>query len=341
MTASGTRPRLDITAVLRLAELADLVVPYAIRVVCDLRVADHLVAGPLPGAELAERTGADPGALERVLRALAGKGIFTEVEPGTFALTPLAQPLRSDHPVSLRAAYPLLPADSRAWARFDHSVRTGESAFELVHGTDYWSYLTRNPGEAERFDGSQAAATRLELRAVLQGYDGWADLRTVVDVGGGNGAFLAGLLARLPGLSGTVLDLPHVVAGAGEVFDGLGVADRARAVGGSFFDGVPAGADAYLLKRVLYHWSDERALELLRAVRAGMRPDSRLLLLEPVVTPGDSAEVGRSYDLILLAMAGGGARSAEQIDALLTQAGLRRTRLVPTLVFPVVEAGPA
>lgn len=342
--ARAGRPRIDIAAILRLTELADCVIPFAIRAVCELRIADHLAAGALPVAELAARSGSDPAALERTLRALAGKGVFTETGPGAFALTPLAQPLRSDHPVSLRQAYPLLVGDTHAWARFDHSLRTGDSAFEHVHGMDYWTYLGRHPEDSARFDGSQAAATRLELRTMLPAYDAWSGLRTVVDVGGGNGAFLAGLLARFPAMRGTVLDLPHVVANAPESLREAGVAERATVVGGSFFDDVPAGADAYLLKRVLYHWTDDRAGVLLSRVRAAMREDSRLLLLEPVVYPGDSAEIGKIYDLILLTMAGGGARTEEQIDTLLTAAGLRMLRVVPTLMFPIVEAavaGPA
>jgi hypothetical protein len=277
----------------------------------------------------------------RTLRALAGKGIFTEVGPECFALTPLAEPLCSDHPLSLRQAYPMLRSDAYAWAHFDHSLRTGESAFEHVHDTGYWDYMATHPDDSVRFDGSQAAATRLELRTMLPAYDGWADLKTVVDVGGGNGAFLAGLLARFHGMRGILFDLEHVVANAAPVLAGMGVTDRCEVVGGSFFDTVPDGADAYLLKRVLYHWSDEQAHILLSNVRAAMRADSRVLLLEPVVYPGDSKEVGKLYDLILLTMAGGGARSEEQIAALFAGAGLRLTRVRPTLMFPLVEAVPA
>ena len=122
------RQRIDIASILRLTELADLVVPFAVRAVAELRIADLLAAGPRPVDDLAGAAGADPDALARTLRLLAGRGVFTETEPGTFGLTPLAEPLRSDHPVSLRGAYPLLPADINAWARFDHSVRTGGSA---------------------------------------------------------------------------------------------------------------------------------------------------------------------------------------------------------------------
>jgi O-methyltransferase domain len=333
------RPRIDIQSVFRLTELADYIIPFTIRAICDLGVADHLVDGPRTVEELAAATGSHPPSLHRALRALASKGIFTETEPGTFDLTPLAQPLRGDHPVSLRAAYPLLVPDIEAWAVFDHSIRTGEAAFDQVYGEGYWTYMGAHADDSARFDASQQAATRLELRTVLPAY-GWDELGTVVDVGGGNGTFLGGILARFPAMRGTLFDLPHVVAGAHERLADYGVADRCDVVGGSFFEKIPEGADAYLLKRILYGWDDERATALLQAIRAAMRPDSRLLILEPVVQPGNEFDVGKLYDLLLLCMVGGGARSRERIEELLAKAQLRLARTVPTMMFPILEIRP-
>ncbi|QWF84823.1 methyltransferase [Amycolatopsis sp. CA-230715] len=335
-----SRQRLDLQSVVRLSELADYIVPFTIRVVGELGVADELVAGPRPVAEIAEATGAHAPSLCRALRALAARGIFTEVTPETFALTPLAEPLRSDHPLSLRPAYPLLACDVAAWSRFDHSIRTGGAAFDEVHGQDYWTYLAEHPEESGRFDASQQAATRLELRSILPAYD-WASAGDLIDVGGGNGAFLAGILARFKSLRGKVYDLPHVAAGAAKLFADAGVSERAEAVGGSFLESVPAGADTYLLKRVLYHWEDDDAVRLLSNVRAAMGEGSRLLVLEPVVGPTmDEFPTGRLYDLLLLAMAGGGARGQEQIEALLQRAGLRWDRLISTPMLPIIEVSP-
>lgn len=334
-----TRPRIDIQSVFRLTELADYIVPFTIRAICDLGVADHLTEGPRPVEELAEATGSHAPSLHRALRALAAKGIFTEVTHGVFDLTPLAQPLRSDHPVSLRAAYPLLVPDIEAWAAFDHSVRTGKAAFDQVYGQGYWEYMEQHPEDSARFDASQQAATRLELRTALPAYE-WGSMRTLVDVGGGNGAFLGGILARFPDLHGTVFDLPHVVAGAHERLAEYGVADRCEVRGGSFLEEVPAGADGYMLKRILYGWDDEQALVLLRTVRRAMREDSRLLILEPVVRPGNEFDVGKLYDLLLLCMVGGGARSQERIEEMLAQADLRLERTVPTMMFPILEIRP-
>jgi hypothetical protein len=335
-----SRPRIDITSVRQLADLADYVLPFAIRAVCTLGVADHLVDGPLPVTDLAKRCDADPVALQRVLRACAGKGIFTESDPGVFGLTPLAEPLRSDHPVSLRDAYPFLVGDLHAWARFDYTLRTGRSSFEHVHGMGYWEYMAEHPEDSKRFDGSQAAGTRMEVRTLLSAYDSWTKFTTVVDIGGGNGQFLAGLLARFPHMQGTLFDQPHVVANAPNIMREAGLTDRCRIVGGSVFDGVPSGADSYLMKRFLWSWVDDRAHAVLSQVRKAMRDDSRLLIHEPVAYPGDTDEVGKTYDLILLAMGGGCARSEDELRMLFDGAGLRINRVIPTPMFPLIEAVP-
>ncbi|WP_344084760.1 methyltransferase [Luedemannella helvata] len=331
------RPSTLVESIFRLQELADYIVPFGIRAVCDLRVADCLVGGPRSVGELAAVVGAHEGSLFRVLRALACKGIFTEVEPGVFGLTPLADLLRSDHPLSLAEAYPLMSANFRAWSEFDHTLRTGESAFEHVFGTDYYAYLATSPRDSARYDGIQRAGTRLELRAMLRAID-WGRFDHVVDVGGNNGAFLAGLLARHKHMRGTLLDLPHAVGAAPALLAEAGVGERCEVVAGSFFDGVPAGADAYVLKRVLYDWPDDRAGDLLDVVRAAMRPDSRLLLLDPVIQPADAFDVGKIYDLLSLAMLAGKARTREEVIDLLDRHGLTVTRVVETPMFPIVEA---
>jgi hypothetical protein len=337
-TVSASPAGLD--AVARLTDLADYTVPFAVRVVADLGVADVLAGGPQPVDVLAERVGAHRDGLHRTLRVLAARGIFTETGPGVYALTPLAEPLRADHPLSLKAALPLLACEVDAWARCDHTVATGEAAFDRVHGRGYWEYLAAHRADAARVDAIQAAATMLHLRTMAAAYP-WGRLSTVVDVGGGNGTFLAGLLARHRNLHGTLLDLPHVVEGAPEVLAAAGVADRCAVVGGSFFDGVPAGADAYVLKTVLPGWTDARATDLLRAVRAGMRPDSVVLALEAVPPAGDAFDVAKLFDVQTLVMAGAAHRSRDQLVALFGAAGLAVTAVTPTPTLTIVEARPA
>jgi SAM-dependent methyltransferase len=336
----GTRSDAAAAGAERLVALADESLAFDIRLACDLKIPDHLAAGARTADELADEAGADRGALRLALRSLAARGVLSEDPGGRLALEPLGQMLRSDHPLGLRELYTLLSGETRAWSALDHSVRTGGSAFDAVHGHSLWDHLVANPDEGRRFVGTQRAVTRLELRAVVAGMD-WSGLRSVVDVGGGDGTLLAGLLSRLPHLRGVLFDLPYALGGAPEVLEAARVRDRCEIVPGSFFDGVPEGADAYVVKRVLYCWPDEPALRLLRRIRAAMRPDSRLFVLEPVSRPGVGFDVGARLDVLLLVLTGAGARSPEELEALFACAGLRLERIVSTPMLPMVVAAPA
>ena len=330
----------DFEALRQITQLADYIVPICIRTVSDLGVADVLADGPMSIADLASKTGTHERSLQRVMRALACRGIFSEVEPGHFALTKLADLLRSDHPLSVRDGYPLLPADIRAYARFDHAVKTGEPSFDLVHdGKNYWEYHAENPVESERFDRTQAAGTKLEAMAALRAYD-WTGLDTVCDVGGGNGMFLASLLSRRRKMKGILVDQAHVVAHSAGVFQRAGVADRCQVVGRSLFETPPSGADAYLVKRILWGWADEDVLKILRNIRSAMGEGSRLLAIEPVARPGDDWDIGKIWDLHMLALDYGWSRSREEHEAIFAEAGLRLTRIVETPFYPVIEALP-
>ncbi len=320
----------------RLVELGDYIVPITLRVVADLGVADHLRDGPRPVGELAEATGTDAPALERALRTLACKGVFTETEPGSFGLTPMAELLLTEHPVSFRGMLTLLPFDLAALIQLEYSVRTGKPAFEQVHGQSYWSYFAEHSSDGERFDRFMQSLTRLVLRSVAGRYP-WAQLNTIVDVGGGNGTFLAGLLARNESIRGVLVDQPRVVTGAGVVLDAAGVTDRCEVIAGDFFTAVPQDADGYVLKLILHDWSDEQALRILRVVRAAMRPDSRLLILDAVIPPGDAFDQAKVLDVQMLALTGGHERTQEDFEKLLGAAGLRLQEIVRTATLPILD----
>ncbi len=288
-----------VESVSRLQELADLVIPFAIRVVCDLGLADELVAGPRPVADLAAATGTHAPTLRRLLRALASKEIFTEVETDRFGLTPLAELLTSRHPLSVRGAYPLLSANFDAWSRLEHTVRTGRPAFDHVFGMGYYDHLAVTPYDCERFVANQQAGDRLEI-----------------------------------------VELPHMAARAAEHLERAGVAGRCEVVAGSFLETMPAGAGGYVLKRVLFECDDERARALLGGIRRALPETGRVLVLDPLVEPGNEFSPSKVYDLLSLVMTGGRARYREEIEALLRDAGLQLTRVVPTQMFPIVEARP-
>ena len=229
--------------VARLFELADYVVPFAVGVAANLRVADHLADRPLDVDELAARTGSNPSALYRVLRALAAKGVFAETSRRVFSLTPLADFLRSDHPHSVRELFlitDVMRSDLAAFAEIEFSVRTGESAFERAHGEEFWAYLSARPDEQRGFDALMAAITRVEFEAVAPAYD-WAQFDMVVDVGGGNGAFLGALLGRHPHMKGVLFDAAAVVERVDPILDDPELATRCEVVAGDFREGVPPG----------------------------------------------------------------------------------------------------
>lgn len=235
----------------------------------------------------------------------------------------------------MRDTHSLLPADVLAWSRLDVPVRTGEPAFDVVHGTGYWTHLAANPGDSASVDRWMRGANRLHLRTVLPAYP-WGAANTVADLGGGTGGFLAGILARHSRLRGVLYDLPHVVSGAGPVLAEAGVADRCAVLGGDLFDGAPRGADVYVLKTVLPGFTDDEAVRLLGNVAAVMAPGARLVLLEAVVVPGDTYDVAKAFDVHTMVLTGGRHRTREENATLLERAGLRLVSVTPTATLTVL-----
>lgn len=314
--------------------------PQALYVVARLGVADHLAQGPRDVEALAAAVGAHPPALRRVLRTLAAHGVFTEVEPGRYALTPVGATLRSGAPEAGRATVLSLvgPAMWQSAGALLHSVQTGRPAFDHVHGAPVFEWFGRQPDEGALFNDAMIGVHGAEPAAVAAAYD-FSGLATIVDVGGGTGNLLAAVLRAAPDARGVLQDLPHVVAPARERLGRLGLADRVEVVEGSFFDGVPPGGDAYLLSHVIHDWDDARCGRILDHVRAALRPGGRVLLVEMVVPPGDAPHPSKVLDLVMLAVPGGQERTADEYRALLAAAGLRLTRIVPTASpVSVVEA---
>jgi hypothetical protein len=335
---AGTRPRLNLQAIAKLAEVADYTYAFAVRAISEIGVADHLAAGPKPIGELAGEAGCDGDALLRTMRALVSKGVFVEDPDAVFSLGPLGELLRSDHPLSMRGFFRMQP-DVTALAGLEYSVRTGLPAFEHLYGEDYFVWLAGHDQEREEFRASQRSLNRLELLAILRAYR-WADVRSIVDVGGNDGSFVGALLGRHPTMIGTVFDLPDTASKARKHFAEVGLVERTSVVPGDLFvDRVPAGADLYTIKRVLVGFSDDRAVAALRSIRTAMRADSRLLVMEPMRTSTD--QVGVSLDVLMLVLDAGRTRTPEQFGALLGQAGLRAERTVDAGLITMVEAVPA
>ncbi len=317
-------------------------VSQAIHVVATLGIADLLTDGPRSADELAEATGAHAPALYRVLRALASIGVFVEQDDGCFALTPLAEYLRTDVPGSLRSWAMLMgrPYLFTSWGHLMHSVKTGEPAFPEVYGTTAWEYRATHPEESEIFDAAMTGLSLAEAEAVVRSYD-FSGTGALVDVGGGKGTLLAAILAANPALRGILFDQPHVVADAKDLLERAGVADRCEVVAGSFFEAVPEGADAYLLKSIIHDWDDAAAIEILRKCRAAMADTARLLLVERGIRPANESDPAKFIDLMMLVMLGGRERTAEEYERLYTEAGFKLTNIIPTgSLLDIIEGVP-
>jgi len=312
-------------------------VTQMIHVAAELGVADHLASGEKPVEELAEACGAGTDGLFRLLRGLASLGIFQETAPRQFALTPLAELLRSDHPHSMRMVGRLMGDEHYlGWADLLHSVRTGEGAFRHRYGMSVFEWYQQNPDRGAIFDGAMGDHSRAQIDALLTAYD-FSGITHLVDVGGGRGLLLQKVLAAYPALQGIVFDQPQVVA---PVVVPPELAGRLSVQGGDFFAAVPAGADAYLLKHIIHDWGDDACLLILEHIRAAMAPGARVLLVEQVIPPGNAPFPGKLLDLNMLVMTEGGReRTPTEYASLLGKAGLSLQRIVPTpSPVSVVEA---
>jgi hypothetical protein len=246
-------------------------------------------------------------------------------------LTPLGAGLRSDAPDSARdwAIFIGEPTNLAAWGDLLHSVRTGENAFRHVYGVDIWTYRQHDPELSARFDRAMTALSRPETAAVLAAYD-FGRFRRVVDVAGGNGVFLAAILAKHPALHGVLFDQPSVVTGAATLLERAGVADRCERVGGSFFEAVPPGGDAYLLKSILHDWEDDDCQRILRTIRAAMEPGTPLLIVERDLGNPNERPEAKFIDLTMLVAPGGRERTADEYAALVEAAGFQFGGVTPS-----------
>jgi hypothetical protein len=310
-------------------------------VAAKLGIADLLAKGPRTIQELARSTSTHAPSLYRVMRALAGLGVFREREDGAFETTARGRCLVSGSPGALRARAIANGEEwYRAWGGLLHSVRTGETAFDHVLGMPLFEYLSTNAGASATFNEAMASSTELAARAVTEAYD-LSQAGTIVDVGGGTGAFLAGIPTANPRARGILFDRPGVVAGASGILGSAGVADRCAVVAGDFFETVPSGGGAYILSWIIHDWDDDRAITILENCRRAMADDARLLIIEQVVPPGNEPSLSKLYDLQMLTLAGGRERSADEYRALLAAADLELARIIQTSApRSVIEALP-
>jgi hypothetical protein len=316
---------------------------HAILVAANLGLADLLKNGPLSIADLAETTGTHARSLYRMLRALASRGIFSEDADGRFSLTALADPLRSDAPDSIHnwALFVGSEAELQSWAHLSYSVRTGKPAFEHIFGKGWFDYLDDQPEMAQIFNKLMTGGSTSDAAAIIEAYD-FSVYRKIVDIGGGHGALLAHILEQNPQSSGVLFDAPSVIAGATGAIDTQVNQGRAERVAGNFFEAVPNGGDAYVLKYIIHDWDDERAITILKNCRHAMSDNGRVLLVEMVIPAGNAPSPGKFLDLEMLLYFYSRERTEAEYRDLLQQAGLELITITPTASpFSIIEAAAA
>jgi SAM-dependent methyltransferase len=325
----------------QLARLLDgYLVTQLLYVAARLGIADVLATGPRSADGIASAVGAEPRPLLRVLRGLAAEGVLAETGAAEFALTPMGAGLARLRGAALvrgqlyyQAAAGLLTA-----------VQTGGTPFEREFGATFFDHLGRHPDDEAAFHASMAGRDEDEARAVVEAYD-VSHLRTIVDVGGGRGVLLARLLAAAPEATGTVVDRAAVIPSAETYLAAAELAGRSSCVVGDFFASVPAGADVYVLSRVLHDWDDPDAARILATCRAAVRPDSVLLVVDAVLPERASERPAAiRMDLHMLVLLGARERTLAELRVLLEGAGFRLGRVAPTASptgLAVVEALPA
>ncbi len=307
-------------------------ISYSISAIARLGVADRMDDGPVKVDKLALAVGAQPAALYRVMRALAGVGLFEESSERSFRLTPLGALLKADAPGSLRSFAIQLgdPWSTRPWERFTDTIRTGEDAVSQVFGKNAFELLAEEPEQAEHFNQSMSGLSASMMDALLAAYD-FSPIRRLADVGGGHGKLLAAVLNRYPQMTGVVHDLPEVVAGALGQDHVAGCGGRIQFESGSFFERVPSGCDGYMMKFILHDWSDEHCRTILHCIREQLPAHGRVLVIEQIVTSSAGLSFAKLLDLEMLALTvGGRERTQGEFEELFSSVGLELARVVAT-----------
>jgi SAM-dependent methyltransferase len=322
--------------------LYGFIATQAVAVTAKMGLADLVEKAPMTAEELATATKAHTPSLQRLLRALTSIGVFAEDENGKFHQTALGSLLRDNHPQSARALAIMIGSAFiwRPWGDLEHALMTGESAFESVFGASVFNYLPGHPEMAGTVHAGMTSASALDAAAIVAAYD-FSRFERIVDVGGGQGGLLHAILSANPRVRGVLADQPAVVTGAA-VLRTATMADRCEIAGVDFFNEIPEGADAYIMKWVIHDWSDGDALKILRTCRRAIRPDGTFLIVDAVLKASNVPDPGKFMDLNMLVMAPGGRERTEaEFRALLGDAGFSLTGVIPTAgPLSIVESRP-
>ena len=302
----------------------------ALGVVAELGIADLVADQSRTIEHLAAETNSHQESLYRVLRTLAGHGIFAEDDAGHIALTPQAEVLQSDHPNSVRDLL-CLDWQNIYWETFralPDAVRSGEIAFERAFGQGFFDYLKDHPKANAIFDRRMARVSLAENAKIVEAYP-FGEFSKLIDIGGGRGGLLVAILKKHPHLSTVLYEQAQVLADPADLVE-AGLLDRVELIAGDFFTSVPKNAGLYTLKRIIHDWDDARAVKVLQSCRDAMDEKSRVLVIDAIMKPGNEPDPNKDMDLGIMALTPGKERTEAEFSALLGQAGLCMTRIVAT-----------
>lgn len=351
MSQSDSQPSVVSPALAALSQMVyGAQTAQVIYVAAKLGIADLLKQQPKDVVEIATATGVSAAVLQRIFNFLMSRGLLGDLGDGRFELTDMGRLLQSDridsmHQRALFNAEVLFPL----WGELLHSVTSGESAAQKVFGQPLYQHLTQHPETRALFDRTMASAARLRHGPAVAAYD-FSRFRTIVDVGGGNGALMISILRACQAPRGIVFDLPAAAESARQYIEAAGLSDRCSAIAGDALEGVPAGADAYILSNFLIDMDDDRARRILSRCRAAIADDGTLLLIEWVMpTADEEPDPYRSWDtasmdLIMLAVggsSGGRVRTSGEFREILQASGFVPERILSTgAAVRVIEALP-
>ena len=305
-----------------------------IYVTTELGIADLLRDGPLSVDDLAKKTDTHAPTLYRILRALSSVGVFVETEDHVFGLTPLSQCLVSNALGPIARMF-LSEWHDKAWSGLSHTVRTGESGFDHTFGKPSFEWFEENPEARSILDQGQGSKVVGFANAVIEAYD-FSDLKSICDIGGGQGTFLIQLLAAYPHVKGYVAELPGAVVSAEKTIAKANLSDRCKAIPHDFHKDAPPACNAYFLVNVLHDWNDEICVRILKNITKAMNADTRLWVIEYVIEPGPGFSVAKLLDIEVLVMSSGCERSINEYKTLVGAAGLEVSKMIPMKSGPVM-----
>lgn len=315
----------------------------AIHAAAALGIADALADGPRKPADLARAIEVDEDGLRRLMRLLVSFDVFAQRRDGSYALTGISRALRAEAPITLRDMVMFFGSEYHRnhWAHLADAVRTGKDVGPALEGATFFEYAAAHPEFGDLFNRAMSSVGTLSIEPLLAAYD-FGRFDTLVDIGAGQGNLLTAILEHTESTRGILFDLPEVVRQAPALLTELGLSDRCTVESGSFFESVPKGADAYILKHIVHDWSDPDAERLLRTIHAAMTPDATLLIIEILLPTHHRPHAGKFIDLEMLVNAGGRERTESEYRNLLTRTGFTLRRTIGTAApDAILEARPS